>query len=216
MISKQPFLKKNPNRQSRWGPVVKNNLGVGEKGITPLIATVLLIGFTVALAAVIITWGGGFVDTMTKRTSETTDVTLKCATELRFSISRVTCDEANKGYLKSITIKNNGDLDIIEITLRASSEDESDVKTDKLDLTSGILSSFGVKQFTADSIPKLDSVLTVKNPIRIEAIVKIAGSDGKNPVLCNQNVQDYNLENVPNCQVEQVTGSTTTSSSSEP
>ena len=31
-----------------------------KRGISPLIATVLLIGFTVTLAAVIMTWGGGF------------------------------------------------------------------------------------------------------------------------------------------------------------
>ena len=32
-----------------------------KRGISPLIATVLIIGFTVALAAVIITWGGRFI-----------------------------------------------------------------------------------------------------------------------------------------------------------
>jgi len=35
---------------------------MNKKGISPLIATVLIIGFTVALAAIIITWGSGFVN----------------------------------------------------------------------------------------------------------------------------------------------------------
>ena len=185
MISKQPFSMKN----------------VGEKGITPLIATVLLIGFTVALAAVIITWGGSFVDSMTKRTTATTDVTLKCVTELKFSISKVTCDEANKGHIKSVTVENNGNLDIVELTLRTSPGDEGDVKADKLDLSSSMLGSFEVKTFTGTSIPPLNSTITINSPMKIDIIARIAGSDGKEPVLCTQNVQNYNLKDVPNCQV---------------
>ena len=41
--------------------------------------------------------------------------------------------------------------------------------------------------------------MNVLNPIRNDAIAKIAGSDGKDPVLCNQNVQEYNLKDAPNC-----------------
>ncbi|MEK6952661.1 MAG: archaellin/type IV pilin N-terminal domain-containing protein [Nanoarchaeota archaeon] len=184
-----------------------------KRGITPLIATVLLIGFTVALAAVIITWGGSFVDSMTKRTTATTDVTLKCVTELKFSISRVTCDEANQGHIKSVTVENNGNLNIVELTLRASPGDEGDVKADKLDLSSTPLGSFEVKTFTGTSTPALINTLTINNPMKIDIIAKIEGSDGKDPVLCTQNVQDYNLKDVPNCQLEQVVSSTTTSSS---
>lgn len=172
-----------------------------KRGITPLIATVLLIGFTVALAAVIITWGGSFVDSMTKRTSATTDVTLKCVTELKFGISRVSCDEANKGHIKSVTIENNGNIEIVELTLRATPLGEGDVKADKLNLATSPIGSFEVKTLTAGKDPKLKEIITVLDPIKIEAIAKIAGTDGKEPVLCTQNVQDYNLKDVPNCQV---------------
>ncbi len=170
-----------------------------KKGITPLIATVLLIGFTVALAAVIITWGGGFVDTMTKRTSQTTDITLKCVTELKFGISKVSCDESNPGHIKSITIENNGDLGIVELTLRATPTGEGDVKADKLDLVTSPIGSFEVKTFSASSTPPLSAIINVLNPVKIDAIAKIEGSDGKDPVLCNQNVQEYNLKDAPNC-----------------
>ena len=33
---------------------------MSKRGISPLIATVLIVGFTIALAAMIITWGGNF------------------------------------------------------------------------------------------------------------------------------------------------------------
>ena len=40
-----------------------------KRGISPLIATVLLIGFTVALAAMVMTWGSGFIKKTTEQTT---------------------------------------------------------------------------------------------------------------------------------------------------
>ena len=34
---------------------------MNKKAVSPLIATVLIIGFTVALAAIVMTWAGGFM-----------------------------------------------------------------------------------------------------------------------------------------------------------
>jgi len=41
---------------------------MNKKGISPLVATVLIIGFTVALAAVIMVWGQDFITGMVERT----------------------------------------------------------------------------------------------------------------------------------------------------
>lgn len=57
-----------------------------KKGISPLIATVLLIGFTVALAAVIMTWGLDYIKKITSGTERTTEEQLKCARDLDFEI----------------------------------------------------------------------------------------------------------------------------------
>ena len=62
-----------------------------KKGISPLIATVLLIGFTVALAGVVITWGGGFIKNITSSTEERTESTLACAGDLNFDIKKIKC-----------------------------------------------------------------------------------------------------------------------------
>ena len=55
---------------------IKNGIKINKKGITPLIATVLLIGFTVALAGIVITWGGGFVERIQSGTDERTALDL--------------------------------------------------------------------------------------------------------------------------------------------
>ena len=41
-----------------------------KRGISPLIATVLLIGFTIVLAALVFRWGGQFFNSQTEQTGE--------------------------------------------------------------------------------------------------------------------------------------------------
>lgn len=49
------------------------------KGISPLIATVLLIAFTVAVAGLLSTWLTGFTSQSTKQVSESSSTTLSCS-----------------------------------------------------------------------------------------------------------------------------------------
>ncbi|MBS3107878.1 hypothetical protein J4468_03075 [Candidatus Woesearchaeota archaeon] len=51
---------------------------INKKGISPLIATVLIIGFTVALAAVIMVWGSDFIKSTTDDVDRTTKVQIAC------------------------------------------------------------------------------------------------------------------------------------------
>ncbi|HLC72216.1 MAG TPA: archaellin/type IV pilin N-terminal domain-containing protein, partial [Candidatus Nanoarchaeia archaeon] len=62
-----------------------------NKGISPLIATVLIIGFTVALAAIIMTWGRGFIDSTTKDVDKQRETALLCTSQLDFKFSKVDC-----------------------------------------------------------------------------------------------------------------------------
>ncbi|MEK6937206.1 MAG: archaellin/type IV pilin N-terminal domain-containing protein [Nanoarchaeota archaeon] len=100
---------------------------LNKKGISPLIATVLLIGFTVALAGVVITWGGGFVKSVTTGTEEKTEETLACAAELKFEIDKVICGsnitDTNTITPSEITIDNRGVLILQKITFRFFNEE---------------------------------------------------------------------------------------------
>jgi len=49
-----------------------------KKGISPLIATVLIIGFTIVLAVLVITWISGTVTTQTENTDCLADANSKC------------------------------------------------------------------------------------------------------------------------------------------
>ena len=95
---------------------IKNGIKINKKGITPLIATVLLIGFTVALAGIVITWGGGFVERIQSGTDERTAQTLASISDLRLEIEKVTCPD-------TISIENKGNLRIERSLLRFFNSD---------------------------------------------------------------------------------------------
>ena len=59
---------------------------MNEKGVSTLIETVLIIGFTIVLAAVVMTWGGSFVRTLTEKQSASTQTATECI-GIRFDIS---------------------------------------------------------------------------------------------------------------------------------
>lgn len=82
---------------------------MNQKGISPLIATVLLIGFTVALVLVVTTWGSDYLKGILSSTEKSTSLALKCTPPyLDFEVTQVSCDS------NSIVISNRGTEDIIK------------------------------------------------------------------------------------------------------
>jgi flagellin-like protein len=149
-----------------------------KKGISPLIATVLIIGFTVALAAMVMTWGSGFIKKTTEQTEESTSIALKCASDLAFEISRVTCDDTK--HLKSAMVENRGKLDITSVKFRIIDDEGVDVQD-----MSGPISAFGAKNF--------DGFTSTKSPHSIEAIASVSGGTGKGDIICSQVVEKFQM-----------------------
>ena len=110
---------------------------ISKKGISPLIATVLLIGFTVALAAVVITWGSGFVSRVTTGTEEKSTKTITCISDVGFEIKRVICNEEGNSI---ISLENKGSVKINKFKLRffadtkLKSTSDLDVSIEKYDI----------------------------------------------------------------------------------
>jgi flagellin-like protein len=154
-----------------------------EKGISPLIATVLLIGFTVALAAIIITWGGRFITDTTERVDTQTGAQLTC-TDLDFKITDVICNDVVKKT--RITVDNRVSIPIDSLTIRVHQGGEvkvtADVKSD-----GAALGAFNVGKFTADLVNGVISDVT-----KIEAIPKISVGDGK-VQACDQIIEERTI-----------------------
>src|SRR3989344_7876392 len=108
-----------------------------KRGISPLIATVLIIGFTIVLAAVVIQWGGSLVEKL-KGQSEGSLAKLTCAEKVNINIK----DACDTGISVLLTLENKGDVDIGSFVIRVNGD-----KTNVKEIDESI-SPFGVKKIS--------------------------------------------------------------------
>ncbi|HZX12041.1 MAG TPA: archaellin/type IV pilin N-terminal domain-containing protein [Candidatus Nanoarchaeia archaeon] len=92
-----------------------------KEGISPLIATVLVIGFTIVLAAGVIYWGTGLFKDLQTQTSKSASLQTLCSTGL--ANLEVTARRSNNDVL--VTIDNKNDVDLIGFSARAYGPDGS-------------------------------------------------------------------------------------------
>jgi flagellin-like protein len=153
---------------------MKQKERMGKEGISPLIATVLLIGFAVALAAVVMTWGLDFIRDSTSSVGDTTEEALTCATKLDFEIVDVNCGS------NLVTVENNGAVNMTKLTFRVyKGGDIEPIEQDGI-------GSLGVKQYTLDP-PGLSGAT------KIEAIASVAGSSGDS-ILCKDASEAFTID----------------------
>lgn len=166
-----------------------------KKGISPLIATVLVIGFTVALAAVILTWGTSFTKSIAKGTEETTEIQLACAQDVQFDVKAACYDDPVNGGTGGVRfiVENNGNRDIINFTARFKVTDTDVVAGETL---SGI-SKFGLKTYTATAAanPVVNNMVVTDlagnealiREVTLVPVIKIGGKE----VTCGQSIDSY-------------------------
>ncbi len=161
-----------------------------KKGISPLIATVLLIGFAVALAAVVMTWGLDFIKSTADATESQTQNTLICASDLSFAISDVNPSDG------SITVDNRGQVNIKSVIFRIYTPDG----VETVDSASGALNlesipKFGVKDFKDNITVPPSTILSdlLDTATKVEAIATVAGDVGEEDIVCPQNIQKFNI-----------------------
>lgn len=155
-----------------------------KKGISPLIATVLILGFTVALAAIIMTWGTGFVKKMQEGTEDTADVQITCATDVLFDIQNA-CETAVGGTYK-LTIANNANKDISSFKIRFYESMDS-VKTATYTFNDD--GTAGLTAFSIESESDVASGFGVDKVKQIDAIPLINVNNKE--VTCAQTIDTF-------------------------
>ncbi|MEW6063095.1 MAG: archaellin/type IV pilin N-terminal domain-containing protein [Nanoarchaeota archaeon] len=141
-----------------------------KRGISPLIATVLLIGFTIVLAALIMQWGSSLLKEQTETTGTTSKAQIACSTEVDFTVDSVIIDSSDAtGKTIKVTITNNRDRPLVDFITRVkhTAGGTTDVDQSVSDLPGG-LGAFESKIYSAtttsanaagdtvDVIPKID------------------------------------------------------------
>lgn len=116
---------------------------INKKGVSPIIATVLLIAFAVALGAVVMNWGKGFVENTAKTTEEKTNLELACQQELQLSVKKISnipkiCYDSGNKYVE-VMLENSGTVNItgMQYALFDSTGDSAILKNTTLSVGPG-------------------------------------------------------------------------------
>ena len=153
---------------------------MNKRGISPLIATVLIIGFTVALAAIIITWGTRFVTTTQESVGKQADVSVACS-GIDFDITE--CKNTDGGQIGSydFSLTSNTNQKITDLILRVY--DGTTTYVDQSTMT-GDLEGFGVATVTF-----FDARVTTK-VAKVQALAKIQ-LEGQGETPCAAPIVEY-------------------------
>jgi len=153
---------------------------MNKRGISPLIATVLLIGATIALAALVMIWSQNLFKSTTESTGKGIEAEMVCASDVQFNIDRAI------GIAGStvVTITNSADIQIEEFIARVHKDDETIQVVTGVKASDGSgLGPYNTKSYTITYDVEGDGVAT-----KIELVPKIKLDDGS-PKTCGQNIE---------------------------
>lgn len=147
-----------------------------KKGISPLIATVLIIGFTIVLAALVIQWGGQLVDRIKGETEVTSDVNLICSAGLsQLSISGDV--KQGVGDLITVRIDNSNDQEIAHFLFRITESNDDITVVDSETAGAAVTGPLPLGKFNVGTYTFTATAAEAK---QLGVIPKVESSDGKN------------------------------------
>ncbi len=153
-----------------------------KKAISPLIATVLIIGFTIVLAAVVIQWGGVLVNGIIGKTDISSDVNFKCSSLSNLAYSGSVTKTATT---ISAVVDNKNDQIIEGFVFRVYKSDNSidtkDTRTVTPSMGTTPLGSFSVGTYI---VPYTLTGTPAPTLTQLGAIPIVKASDGK-PYPCS-------------------------------
>jgi len=115
-----------------------------KRGISALIAVVLILGFSVAVGAIVLTWGGGFIKNLQESTERSAEKQMTCSSDVRLDIRKIKF----LGNKIELLIENVGKKDIEKFHLRIYGSDG----VDSIEVNSS-LSSFGISNYEVEFDP---------------------------------------------------------------
>ena len=143
-----------------------------KKGISPLIATVLLIVLSVALAAMVMTWVLNLTKDATTEANKQMEEQQKCSA-LDFEITDVNCGEGK------VIVQSNTDVEISNVTLRVFRGADSTA-----------VSGPGIQALSSHA----DTQVDLTGATKVEALAYVKSSYGGS-ILCNGIVKEF----IPDC-----------------
>ena len=163
-----------------------------KRGISPLIATVLLIAFAVALGAVVMNWGRSYIESTQNQVQQQGQTEIKCSTDVKLQVARVrgvnkVCynNSASSPYVKFI-VDNVGSTPISGLNVQVINDADAVNKT--------IIDN--IKLLPGDSYSGTVNYTHGFEQVRIVPIVTVGLS---NNVTCANAALTYDTTSVHEC-----------------
>ncbi|MEW6063096.1 MAG: archaellin/type IV pilin N-terminal domain-containing protein [Nanoarchaeota archaeon] len=153
-----------------------------KRGVSPLIATVLLIGFTIAIGVIVYLWYGNIVKEQAEKQSALSEIRSDCATGIAISVNDACLSSGN---ILKVTVRNEKNLLIHGIRVRLNG-DISELKTEKEALN-------GLEEKQID-VRYNDEVGTINN-IEVMPLIVRQGVAG----TCSEQLVKYDTSNIGPC-----------------
>jgi flagellin-like protein len=96
---------------------------INKKGVSPLIATVLLIAFVIIIAILVWVWYRDTIETELRKTEVRTEAELACSREVEISLGDVRCVMSGSNKTILFDVENTGTLDIDLFKIRFYDDD---------------------------------------------------------------------------------------------
>jgi flagellin-like protein len=164
--------------------------GQSKKGISPLVATVLLIAFAITIGALIMGWGQGLIEGSAETAKSTSDREIFCTVGTSLQVKVVAGEKklcyrnvSNSQGRIDFMLENNGDKQVSGIRMVIVGEtDENEVyDLDNLTIIGG-----GVKKGT-----QTYNMTVLGNVTQVEFIPKVISDSASVPELCsNRRLQE--------------------------
>jgi flagellin-like protein len=148
-----------------------------KKGVSPLIATVLLIAFAVALGAVVMNWGRTYVEDTASLAREKSDTEIKCSSDVKLEFLKIKnvkklCYEYTTTTKLNMTIENTGKLDVVGLQITVVGA--KNINTTELDLKAYNLTLKRSRFYRNETIEFND--LGVPQQVRIVPEIEVEGN----------------------------------------
>jgi len=144
---------------------MKKKTGRKKKGVSPLIATVLLTGFTVSIIALVIVWGKAFTTETAEKEEALSHARLACE-NMDYTVTSASYSTAGQKILLGIKNKGTQTLDSFVFRVIYGIEGSySDVQT--------VETTFSLKGAEEMSIPVENPDIKSTAPFKVEIIPKI-------------------------------------------
>ena len=133
---------------------MKSKIKKTKKGISPLIATVLLVGFVIAIAALLWMWWGNIVKEQAEKTAAQSQGKMVCSSEVGFSVTDASCYNSTHILLY---LENKGITKIDDFRIQISGANQQGTVTlsDSLEKTESKQTSVPANQSSFGAITKV-------------------------------------------------------------